>query len=536
MSIVIIFPNQLFDIKYLNQIIKYEDESENIIRTKFNLIVLWEHNYFFTRYKYHKMKLLLHRTTMISYYNKLKDKSFNVKYIENANTKLSDQISQIDYLINKNNIKYIKLFNPIEKDLIDLIDTSKLLKSKVEYIMFPSIYFLNSNNFTLNDEIDQNLASTRHDAFYKLQRIRYNILIKKSKDDPDKYEPIGEKWSFDKDNRSPFEKDETEPELLTFGNNSNRKKLVMDSIDYINKYFSNHYGTCLYEDFIYPITHSEVSKWLDHFIDTKLENFGEYEDALSSKIKYGYHSLLSALTNIGLISVKRIVEKAVNSKVNIASKEGFIRQVIGWREYCYFTYDKYGDELINSSIYNKHNKLEIPEKVWKGQTLIPIIDNIIKNLNKTAYSHHIERLMGVGNFLLLLGISVDQIYIWFQTLYIDAYDVFMVPNVYGMLLYGKTSIENNKHMMTRPYFCSSNYLQKMSDYRTSYIEFDDIRCKWSDVFDALYYSFIDRYSSELKKNYASASAVSRYNSFNAKKRKDLKDLAKKYIKWLNEPN
>jgi deoxyribodipyrimidine photolyase-related protein len=531
MSLIIVFPNQLFDTKYLNQIINYENIPDNIVKTKFNLIILWEHNYFFTKYKYHKMKLLLHRTTMISHYNKLQ-KNFNVVYIENSNSKLSDQTSLIDKLIAKHKINYIKLFNPIEKELIEQIDSNSLIKTKsnVEYIMFPSIYFLNSNSFDLNNEIDQSLNSTRHDAFYKAQRIRYNILINESKSG--KIEPVGSKWSFDRENRSPFEKNETEPDILVFDKSPNRKKLILESINYVNTYFTDHYGTCTYEDFIYPITHLEATKWLDHFVETKLENFGKYEDALSSKIKYGYHSVLSPLTNMGLITVKQILNGVLNSDANIASKEGFIRQLIGWREYCYFIYDIYADNLIKSSIYSKHNKLDIPLKVWEGRTLIPIIDNIIQNLNRTAYSHHIERLMGVGNFLLLIGISPEQMYIWFQTLYIDAYDVFMIPNVYGMLLYGKTSVINNTHMMTRPYFCSSNYLQKMSDYRTSYIEFDNIKCKWSEVFDALYYSFINTYADELKKNYSSASAVSRYNSFSTKKKKGLIDLAKAYIKWL----
>jgi deoxyribodipyrimidine photolyase-related protein len=527
MSLLILFPNQLFDIKFIEKVFNYSNPTIDIHANSKSVVLLWEHDYFFTKYKFHKMKLLFHRTTMLSYYNKLSSK-YKTEYISNKDT---DHIKQIISIIKKNNLNQIRFFNPIEKELVDLIDNQKLLKSfDIEYIIFPTIYFLNSNGSTHLEQIEAEMTTTRHDQFYKLQRVKYDILIKKS---GDKIIPIGDKWSFDIENRSPFEKDEVEQDLLVFGSKT-RKQLITESIEYVENNFSDHYGNCDPNDFIYPITHYEADKWLDHFISTKLSNFGKYEDALSSKIKFGYHSLLSGILNIGLITTKQIIAKitnitTTNTKENIQSIEAFIRQIIGWREYCYFTYEKYYDQLISSTIYTK-NKKPIPEKVWQGQTLIPIIDNIIQNLNKYAYSHHIERLMGMGNFLLLIGVSSDSIYQWFQTMYIDAYDVFMVPNVYGMLLYAKTNEKNR--MMTRPYFCSSNYLLKMSDYKKSDITFGKISCKWTEVLDALYYSFIKTYSEDLKKNYASASAVARYNKFNQKKKDDLNNLANQYKKWL----
>jgi len=532
MSLLILFPHQLFDIKFINRIINYSNPTMDIKQTTKTIILLWEHDYFFNKFKYHKMKLLFHRCTMISYYNNLISKyktQYKIKYISNIET---DHIESIISIIKKNKLNQIRIFNPIEKELIELVDNQSLLKSfEIEYIMFPTVYFLNSNGLDINDQIESQMTSTRHDQFYKLQRVKYNIMIKKS---GDKFVPVGDKWSFDTENRSKFEKDETEQDLLVFGSKT-RKQLIAESIEYVENNFSDHYGNCDQNDFIYPITHSEAEKWLDHFIENKLANFGKYEDAMSSKIKFGYHSLLSGILNIGLITTRQILAKIANitttqTKTNIQSVEAFIRQIIGWREYCYFTYDKYYDQLISSSIYVK-NKKPIPEKVWQGQTLIPIIDNIIHNLNKYAYSHHIERLMGMGNFLLLIGVSPDDIFKWFQTMYIDAYDVFMVPNVYGMLLYAKTNDKNR--MMTKPYFCASNYLLKMSNYKISNITFgNNISCKWTEVMDALYYSFIKTYSEDLKKNYASASAVARYNKFNQKKKDSLEKLSTQYKKWL----
>jgi deoxyribodipyrimidine photolyase-related protein len=522
MSLIILFPHQLFDIEFVDKMINYYNLDNNIKKKSKNIILLWEHNYFFIKYKYHKMKLLFHRCTMKSYYNKLSVK-YNMKYISNTDL---NHINIITSIIKKNKIDQIRLFNPIEKELINLLNDQTLLDSyPIEYIIFPTIYFLNSNGISHNDMIENEMTNTRHDQFYKLQRVKYNIMIKKL---GDKIIPTGDKWSFDVENRSPFNKTDTEQELLVF-NLVSRKKLILESIEYIKTNFQNHYGNLDIENFIYPITHIEADKWLDHFIKNKLDNFGKYQDAISSKIKFGYHSLLSSVLNIGLITTRQILIKITNYKTNIQSKEAFIRQIIGWREYSYFTYDKYYDKLIKSTIYTK-NKSIIPEKIWLGKTKIPIIDDMIKNVNNYAYSHHIERLMGIGNFLLLIGISPNYIYEWFQTMYIDAYDVFMIPNVYGMLLFAK--INDKNHMMTRPYFCSSNYLIKMSDYKSSYISFEDVNCKWSEVIDSLYYSFIKTYSNELKKNYGSASAVSRYNKFTQNKKDELDNLANKYKKWL----
>ncbi len=519
--LLILFPTQLFETKYLDKILDYSDEQE---KNKTKVIVFWEHNYFFNKFKYHKLKLTFHRATMQSYQDELKKRKYNVEYIENVSKSHDKEINQI---IKANKIDEIRLFNPTEKELIKLVDSEKLIsKCSVPIVKFPSVYFLNSGNFETNSQIESSIKTTRHDLFYKYQRIKYNIMIKKS---GSKIEPEGSKWSFDRENREKFPANQKEPPIPEFKSKS-RNEYIEEAIKYVNKNFSDHYGLCDKNNFIYPITHEESSKWLDDFVQKKLDNFGRYEDAMSSKIKFGYHSLLSALNNIGLITSSKILKKVENYKKNIASKEGFIRQVIGWREYCYFVYDKYYHTLVKESIYEK-NKHNIPKKVWEGKTLIPIIDNIILTVNTYAYSHHIERLMGIGNFLLLIGVHPDEIYKWFQTMYIDAYDVFMIPNVYGMLLY---SMAGKSRMMTRPYFCSSNYLMKMSDYKSSEITFGNTTCRWDEVFDALYYNLISNYSDIYSKIYASASSVSRWKSFDSKKKNEYLGLSKKYIEWIHK--
>ncbi len=521
-SLLILFPTQLFETKYIDKVLNYSDDLTN--KSTKNFIIIWEHEHFFHEFPYHKMKLAFHRATSQCYFDKLKSTKYKVEYIESIEKNPEQKIIKF---IKSNGISEIRVFNPIEKKLVNLVNSGKLLgKYQIEYLMFPSVYFLGSTNFDINNQIKLSLTTTRHDLFYKYQRIKYGIMVKKTKD---KIEPEGGKWSYDTENRSPFEKSQTEPPIPKFTSKS-RIVYIDEAIEYVNKNYKLNYGTCEKSNFIYPISHEEASKWLDQFVDSKLDKFGKYEDAISSKIKFGFHSLLSALNNVGLITTKQILKRIKNWKKNLASKEGFIRQIIGWREYCYYVYDLHYESLISTSIYNL-NKKSIPKKIWEGKTLIPVIDNILSTVNSYAYSHHIERLMGIGNFLLLVQVSPEQIYLWFQSMYIDAYDVFMVPNVFGMLLYGST--DGKTKMMTRPYFCSSNYLMKMSDFKSSEITFGNTTCKWDEVFDALYYYNIDRYSDIFKKIYATASAVYRWDKFDNKKKNELVVMAKKYIEWIH---
>lgn len=323
-----------------------------------------------------------------------------------------------------------------------------------------------------------------------------------------------------------------EPKLIHF----NKTKLYLkEASGWVEINFANNYGLIDLDNWIYPINRKDSTKWLDFFIESKLDNFGKYEDAISSSIKYGFHSVLSPLTGVGLITPNEIVNRVLQvSKVfkhnNIASVEGFIRQIIGWREYCYYTYDLFSPTLKSKLFYYKSNK-KIPKKFWECSTQIVPIDNILKNVRSNAYSHHIERLMCVGNFLILIGASPHDICDWFRIMYIDAYDVFMIPNVYGMLSYG--FLDNTTHMMTRPYFASSNYVIKMSNYKSeTNVRIKNQVYKWDEILDGLYWSHINDYSKEFSKIYSTSSAVSMWKKFNIDKKTKMLNLANIYKKWI----
>jgi len=474
MKIFIIYPTQLF---ILNDYLKTMD-----------MIYIIEDPLYFTHKKFHKQKLVFHRASMKYYYDKIRIKYKNVYYID---------FNKLDYneICNGNNIY---LYDPIDKPIIN-----KLKKYNITIYDTPA--FLETRK-DLEDYRDNytNKTNYYHDNFYKYQRKRLNILMK-----PDERK----KWSFDKENRNPFDKSYNEPDIITYKN-----KYIDEAKIYINKYFKNNFG--LIDDIYYPISHEEAINHLRKFILIKLRTFGKYQDGISSKVIFGSHSVLSPLLNIGLITPDIIITEIMNyyneNKDELITIEAFIRQLIGWRSYTRFIYHYHGEEMMEMNKLNHINKL--PQSWYNGDVngRINIINDMILKVEKYAYLHHIERLMIMGNIGLLLQINPKELYNWFMICFIDSYEWVMVPNVFGMSQYSLTTI----NMMTRPYISSSNYIIKMSDYKKE---------DWFEKWDALYWYFIYTHKELLSKIYATAVQVKYLNNMNSEKLHNYLTLAKKMI-------
>lgn len=478
-NITFIFPTQLFkDIKY--------------IKTKYIYII--EEPIFFTKYNFHKMKLAYHRATMKYYYEYLKKKlkDHNIKYIN------FDKVDNNFY----KDIKYenIYILNPTDYPL-----TNKLKK-----IYKDRLIILPTQNFLLNDDdieyIKVNLFknSYNHSTFYIYQRKKLEILINNNK-------PEGGKWSFDEENRQKLPKNIKLPLFPKIINN----KFTKEAIIYINKYFKDNYGEI---NFVYPITHIDSMKWLDNFLNNKLNNFGTYEDAISENEVFIFHSILSPMMNIGLLTDNIIVNRTIDyynkNQIKIQNIEGFIRQIIGWRNYIYCIYII---EEPNIKIEKLDNKSY--HKLWTGTTDIHPIDSIIKQkLIPYAYCHHIERLMVLGNFMKLCMINNNQIYKLFMEWTIDAYEWVMYANIYGMIL-------NEIKIMKKNYIASSNYIFKMSNFK-------DIN-NWSEIFNCLYYNYISKNYDILKNDYGLRFQIKLWEKKLNEDKKNIIKVANNYIKLLN---
>ena len=492
-NLTVVLPNQLF-------------EKPFFLKDKKIKIIIYEHPKFFTKYKFHKLKLIYHRATMKKYFSYLKEKKLNVEYVE-FDKKLDNIISK------KYNI--LKIHDPVDIPILN--EYKKICKSKnLDLEIEDSKLFLLSNE-EIKEYGDNNKKYINRD-FYRWIRTKKNILMKDN-------EPIGGKWSFDSDNRNPFEKNYKED--IKFKNFNN--KFVKEARDYILKNFEKNPGET---DLYLPIDFSGSKKRFRKFLKEKLKNFGKYQDAVKDDVYFGYHSILSPMINIGLLDPNYIVTESEkfyknNKSIPISSIEGYLRQILSWREYVRMLYILENNNLSKTNFF-KH-KRKVNKHWFDGTTQIKPIDDIIKKVLKTGYAHHIERLMFLGNFMLLCEFDPKDVFDWFISIVsIDAYEWVMVPNIYGMSQFSAGDL-----MMTRPYFSSSNYILKMSNYTKKSGEkvlLGKEEYLWSEIWDALYYNFINNNSKYLAKNYSTANAVTNWNKKSKKDKENLLKISKLYKK------
>jgi deoxyribodipyrimidine photolyase-related protein len=376
----------------------------------------------------------------------------------------------------------------------------------------PVLERLDSPNFYLTrQEVERFFCARKEKAFfttfYQWQRERFNILIH-----PDTYKPVGGKLSFDTENRKRLPKEHVLPNFQVYGANEH----VAEARRYVEEHFPDNPGFS--EDFPWPTSHAEAQAWLDDFLETRLDDFGPYEDAIDGVAPWVYHSGLSPLLNVGLLQpyevVARALERHAHKPVPLASLEGFIRQVLGWREYIRGMYLNRHVQLRTSNVFG-HNR-HLTNDWYNGTTGIPPVDDVIKKTLTRGYAHHIERLMVMGNMMFLCDFHPDEVYRWFMEMYIDAYDWVMVPNVYGMSQYA-----DGGSMVTKPYVSSSNYILKMSHYEKG---------EWCDVWDGLYWRFIEKNRERFKKNPRMSMMVSQLDRLDQNRKRIISYRAEDFLR------
>ena len=303
--------------------------------------------------------------------------------------------------------------------------------------------------------------------FYKQQRRRLKVLV------DDEGEPAGGRWSFDADNRKKLPRDVEPPSLPSV----ERTDRVEEVIDIVRREFADHPGDA--SDFGWPTTRSEAEAWLEDFIDQRLREFGPYEDAMSTRSASVFHSLLSPCLNLGLLTPGDVIERVVarGEDIPLQSLEGFVRQVIGWREFVRGVYREFSERQEDSNFWSHERGLT--EAWYEGTTGIVPLDDTIRTVQRLGWAHHIPRLMVLGNLMTLCEIKPAMAHRWFMEMFVDSSEWVMGPNVYGMGLFSDGGV-----FATKPYLCGSNYLLKMSDYGKG---------PWCDIVDGLYWRFIDKH-------------------------------------------
>lgn len=486
---LLIFPHQLFkDSKILEETGTY---------------FLIEEYLFFKQYKFHKQKISFHRATMKYYERYLKDKNKTITYIESKNSN-----SDVRVLISKlkeEGYKDFKITTPTDNWLEKHI-VSATKDTNVTWYENP--LFINTKA-DLEDFFKPNKKKFFQTSFYKQQRKARNILMVSG-------EPQGGKWTYDTENRKKYPKGKTPPSI-SFPDKSTYHK---EAETYVETNFSNHYGELTSYAF-YPIDHKTAEDWFDQFLEYRFHEFGVYEDAIVKTESILNHSILSPLLNCGLLNPNHVIEKAIEyankNNVPINSTEGFVRQILGWREFIRGVYEVKGTEERTKNFWNF--KRQIPNSFYDGTTGIEPIDDTIKKVMRTGYAHHIERLMILGNFMVLCEFDPDAVYKWFMELFIDAYDWVMVPNVYGMSLYADGGL-----MSTKPYISSSNYIMKMSDYKKS---------DWQETWDGLFWTFMDKHRNFFLSNPRLGMLIRNFDKMDKSKQENHFNNASNFFKILD---
>lgn len=484
----LIFPHQLFkDSEFL------KDSST---------LFLVEEYLFFRQYNFHKQKLAFHRASMKFYEGYLSQKGLSVKYIESAQKE-----SDIRILIKKlHELEYtsIHVIDPVDDWLTKRIKKS-CNENNLELRVFESPMFLNSND---DLKLYFNSAKKRYfqTDFYKQERIKRNILM------DDANQPMGGQWTYDVENRKKYPKNKT----VVDSNYTKQNKYTQDAFKYVESNFKNNLGE-LSTIINYPNTFEEAEKWFIQFLKERMNEFGIYEDAILQNEILINHSLISPLLNVGLLTPDYIVKETIKycnqNNIPINSTEGFIRQIIGWREFIRGIYLVIGTQERTKNFWQFNRK--IPKSFYDGTTGIAPIDITIRKILKTGYCHHIERLMVLGNFMLLCEFDPDEVYRWFMEFFIDAFDWVMVTNIYGM-----SQFADGGMMSTKPYVGGSNYLMKMSDYPKG---------EWQETWDALFWRFLDVHREVFLKNPRLGMLVKTYDKWPEEKKVTMKLKAEKFI-------
>ena len=449
-GINIIFPNQLF--------------QTHIFHENGYDIYMIEEALFFSQYKFHKMKLAYHRATMKAHASFLKSKDLKVHYIE-----IGDQKSDLGYLLNylyDRKIELICVADPTDSRLENKLKRAAA-KHKIKLKLFGNPSFMNTMS-DIGDFFSSHKKKYFQTSFYKQSRIKQNILV----DTSDR--PIGGKWSFDDENRKKYPKKKIPPTIKSLLSN----RFWDEALTYVEIHYPKNPGSLTTKP-LYPVDGPSTHQWLNNFFESRFKEFGTYEDAIVKDELFLNHSVLSPMLNIGLISPNYIINSALiranKDDIPLNSLEGFIRQIIGWREFIRGMYVSQGSFSRSNNYWGFKRK--IPLCFYNGTTGIAPVDHTIRKILKTGYCHHIERLMILGNFMVLCEFDPNEVYRWFMELFIDAYDWVMVPNVYGMSQFADGGL-----FATKPYISGSSYLMKMSDYP---------KADWQPIWDALFWRFMD---------------------------------------------
>ena len=464
--------------------------------------------------KHHKQKIIFILSAMRHFSNELKKSGYRHFYV-----KLDDPNNTGSF--KQEVIRHMQL-TKCEKVIIT---------KPGEYRVFQELNSLNDSDCMVDWRDDGRFISSpkefkswasnkkqiRMEGFYRHLRAKHNVLMSADK-------PLGGKWNYDKDNRKPIKSKSSIPSPKVF----KPDQITNEVIELVEYTFADHFGDS--KSFNYAVTRKQALSALNDFLCNRIHLFGDYQDAMLCEEPYLYHSVISLYLNVGLLNPKEVIKKTEqlhrNGSIPINSAEGFIRQILGWREFIRGIYWLKMPEYASSNYLNAHNSL--PEFFWSGNTELNCLQQCIKQTKQYAYAHHIQRLMVLGNFLLLTGIHPEVVNEWYLIVYIDAFEWVELPNVTGMILFA-----DGGYLASKPYAASGSYINKMSNYCNS--------CKYhvkekngeqACPFNYLYWNFLDKHREKLSINPRLAMIYKTLDKMDNARLEKIREDAKSFIQTI----
>ena len=485
-SALILYPHQLFPVAELPQV-------DSVILVEDPLSFGTDRE---LPARLHKQKIILLRASMRRYAEEvLWPAGFKVDYVEldvfMQTTDLLEKVKKFDRTI---------MFDPANETL-----TLRLLQARRDMGEdAPAIEFLATPNFFLKEHEVRQYFAERHkhpfDEFYQWQRERFNIMI-------EDYKPVGGDWIIQS---KAAKVGEQAPGMRVFGDNP----WVADAIKYVHEHFPDNPGS---DAFVWPTSHKEADEWLQDFLHNRLEGFGPHNDLIDSQTSWLHHSALAASLNLGLLSPQQVVGAALDhhakQPVSLDSLECFVRQILGWREYTR------GIALVGGASLRQANPLKSNRKLssswYNGTTGIPPFDDMVKKVLAKGYANHTERLFIAGTLMTICEIDPADIHQWFSELFVDAQDWALTPNVYAL-----SQFADNSTLDGGPYICTSKTVLDKSDYQ---------RGEWCNVWDGLYWRFIEKHKATLKKTPKMRAVVHRLDSLEADRKRIISYRAEDFL-------
>lgn len=469
--------------------------------------------------QHHIQKVVGFFSAMRSFSSELSAKNHKVIYYKiNDQRNKQDLVKNLLQIIQEEEIVQFEYLSPDEYRL------DKQLTEFCKTISIKNTVFDTEHFYTDRSELKNFYEGKKlyvMENFYRYMRKKHHVLMEGSK-------PEGGEWNYDKSNRKKWKKETLIPPYKIF------LKDVSELVNEIKIAEIQTIGNINTKNFEYPTTRNEVLDQLDYFCSHLLIYFGDYQDAMHTDEVNLYHSRISFAMNIKLISPKEVIEKVLETyrhfknEIHISQVEGFIRQIIGWREYMRGMYWALMPSYKELNVLNNQNKL--PNFFWTGKTKMNCLKNTINNSLDNAYAHHIQRLMITGNFALLMQIHPDEVDAWYLGIYNDAIEWVQLTNTRGM-----SQFADGGKIATKPYVSSANYIDKMSNYCGScYYNKKEKTTPKACPFNSLYWNFLDDKREQLSKNRRMGMMYSLLNKIPGPDLANIKEKAQHIIENADE--